>query len=561
MNQLHYQNTAYNPFGNSNSETASDLVEDAISSEVVDKNLQQTPESRTIVAQTTGAVPNSTPGYGAGAAAAPTTGTTVTVASSYPSVVLESSPELPEVGLAGDKSFHVRVSVKYQAPGAKSLDEEEKVPLDIVCIVDNSGSMGGSKIDNLKRAVEFVTSTLDSSDRLCVIKFNSRATGVHGLKKMTEANKTESRSRVRDIQAGGGTNIFDGMEMVQQVLASRKTSNPSTCVFLLTDGQDGSNFDRKKDLARQWSQQGVSLFVFGFGADHDSAHMNGIADAGEGSFTYIDTDDTVIDAFGGALGAQQGAALRNISVQLRGVSAGAVFSHVSAGNYRVITAADGSSSSISFASLYTGETRDILVRMTVPALPAAAATASYPLLTAAGAYSLQTPEETARAGGEAARGGGLQCTGITCTIARPLDADRTPTHLLVRDTEVDVQVNRHVCVTATREAMNAADRGDFTGATNTLEDAKAKIMASMSFTSSNSIVVALVEELKDYLVRVRDRGEYQSRGGRAMMSEGFSSVSNQRCAYTKAGKAPIYQNSFSCAQQSSGNAFASKGKL
>lgn len=51
------------------------------------------------------------------------------------------------------------------------------------------------------------------------------------------------------------------------------------------------------------------MYVFGFGADHDSAHLQMIAVAAESPFIYVEETDQVIDAFGGAIGALQGTLL------------------------------------------------------------------------------------------------------------------------------------------------------------------------------------------------------------------------------------------------------------
>lgn len=40
-----------------------------------------------------------------------------------------------------------------------------------------------------------------------------------------------------------------GMKMGSDLLTSRQTHNPISCMFLLTDGIDNSNSQAKKDLA------------------------------------------------------------------------------------------------------------------------------------------------------------------------------------------------------------------------------------------------------------------------------------------------------------------------
>lgn len=95
----------------------------------------------------------------------------------------------------------------------------------------------------------------------------------HHLKRMTPELKAQSASITDRICPGGGTRILTGLQTAHQVLSSRQSSNPITSVFLLTDGIDSSDMRQKKETARLLKEMGSSLFVFGFGNDHDSAHL------------------------------------------------------------------------------------------------------------------------------------------------------------------------------------------------------------------------------------------------------------------------------------------------
>jgi Mg-chelatase subunit ChlD len=187
-----------------------------------------------------------------------------------PKLSLSISPEHATLGLGTVPSFYVRLNLKYVE---SDIISAKKVPLDIVCVLDNSGSMDGSKICSLVKAMDFVVSALGEHDRLSVVSFNSSASVMFGLQKMTASNKSQATRKLHELSAGGGTNILDGMQQGWSILENRRTKNPASCVFLLTDGQDRDSLDRKMELARNMKSCGTSLFVFGFGADHDSQHM------------------------------------------------------------------------------------------------------------------------------------------------------------------------------------------------------------------------------------------------------------------------------------------------
>jgi len=93
------------------------------------------------------------------------------------SISITTTPEYSCVGISAVPSFCVRVSLNYndtpitsEVQSESSLNTSKmavssKTALDVVCILDNSGSMQGTKMDSLKSAMRFVVSTLGPNDR------------------------------------------------------------------------------------------------------------------------------------------------------------------------------------------------------------------------------------------------------------------------------------------------------------------------------------------------------------------------------------------------------------
>ena len=187
-----------------------------------------------------------------------------------PVVTVSASPEFPELSWDSREDYYARVNISFDDIEAVGL---QKVPVDIVCVLDNSGSMQGSKISSLKKAMDFVIRTLGPDDRLSIVNFNSTATPLHGLLKMNGTNQDTAKAAMHALSAVGGTDIYAGMTTGWSILERRQTKNPASCMFLLTDGQDRDYSSEKVNLARTMKSAGTSLFVFGFGTDHDSEHM------------------------------------------------------------------------------------------------------------------------------------------------------------------------------------------------------------------------------------------------------------------------------------------------
>lgn len=433
-------------------------------------------------------------------------------------------------------NFFVNVNLKTMS----FQSNNDRIPMDLVCVLDNSGSMTGKKIASVKEAMRFIQSQLMDQDRLAIIEFNSSAKVLQGLKLMSPANKATSEVVVRNISADGGTDIYDGLSKGYDVLESRQTKNKLCSVFLLTDGCDSSRLPDKMALAGLMRAKGMSLFVFGFGADHDCDQLQKIAAAAEGSFSYVEKDDMVVDAFGGSLGGQQALVSRDleVEVQLRG---DCTLVRPLVGRYQHSIGPDRKSIKISFANLFIGEQRDMLLELDVPS--AAAPEEQFQLLTATASYL--DPNTLLRV--SAVTEGGTDLVTADASVRR---LDRPRTDASVMDVAVDIQRCRALVTDSLQQAMQAADRGDYGGAKGLLLASTAMVKSSAG--RDSAVCASLLDDLNETVAKVENRNEYERCGGKATITENLQNNLTQRNNYSKAGKSrSAYQTDNSVAMQCS----------
>ncbi|CAF3700286.1 unnamed protein product [Rotaria sordida] len=178
-----------------------------------------------------------------------------------------------------------------------------RVPIDLVCVVDQSGSMSGDKIVLLKQTLIYIVEQMNEFDRLAIISFNTTAFDrSHGLKRMNQQNKQTLTNAINtDITDGGGTYIGSGLQMGINLLTSRQTKNPLNAILLLTDGQDNDTHDYTQLM--QTLPSSVQCHTFGYGPDHTASLLVQLAEQGNGgTFTYIDEQNAIGPAFAMALG-------------------------------------------------------------------------------------------------------------------------------------------------------------------------------------------------------------------------------------------------------------------
>ena len=106
---------------------------------------------------------------------------------------------------------------------------------DVCFVLDTSGSMSGSKIEQAKKALSFCLNNLDETDRFEVIRFSTECEPLFSeLRPATRENVTKALDFVKDLKAIGGTAIQDALH--QSLSMKHDQARPYEIVFL-TDGE------------------------------------------------------------------------------------------------------------------------------------------------------------------------------------------------------------------------------------------------------------------------------------------------------------------------------------
>ncbi|MEK7763547.1 MAG: marine proteobacterial sortase target protein [Nitrospirota bacterium] len=163
------------------------------------------------------------------------------------------------------------------------------VARETIFVIDTSGSMSGTSIEQAKAALLLALNRLTTQDRFNVIQFNSVT---HLLFSQAQPVKPETLRKalhyVDNLKANGGTEILPALKMALK--GSAPTSHLRQVIFL-TDGQVG-NEDELFEIIR--TQLGTSrLFTIGIGSAPNSHFMRKAAEFGRGTFTHIGSTSEV----------------------------------------------------------------------------------------------------------------------------------------------------------------------------------------------------------------------------------------------------------------------------
>ena len=113
----------------------------------------------------------------------------------------------------------------------------EPVPVDIVFVIDVSGSMSGTKIAQTREALETIINQLRVADRFTMVTFESDVdTWIDRLVSASEYRQ-QGIQFARGLTAGGGTNFYGGLERGISVLKTHGNPNYVQLLVMLTDGE------------------------------------------------------------------------------------------------------------------------------------------------------------------------------------------------------------------------------------------------------------------------------------------------------------------------------------
>ncbi|KAK6163356.1 hypothetical protein DH2020_000220 [Rehmannia glutinosa] len=435
----------------------------------------------------------------------------------------------PEVSAVPKSKSHDNFSIliHLKAPiseidGANS--QISRAPVDLVTVLDVSGSMAGTKLALLKRAMGFVIQNLGPSDRLSVIAFSSTARRLFPLRRMTDNGRHEALQAVNSLTSNGGTNIAEGLRKAAKVLTDCKWKNPISSIILLSDGQDtytnrispsgNARSDYQSLLPVSMHRNGDSGFripihAFGFGADHDAVSMHLISENSGGTFSFIEAESVIQDAFAQCIGGLLSVVVQELKVEVECVDRMLRLVSIKSGSYKSVLASDKRKATIEVGDLYAEEERDFLVTTDIPIYEL---TDEMSLLKVRCYYKHPVSKDLLT----------LE-TASDVQIQRPV----VITGPLVVSMEVDKQRNRLRSAEAMSEARAAAERGDLKSAVSVLENCRKQLSETVSARAGDRLCAALDAELREMQERMANRNVYET-SGRAYVLSGLSSHSWQR---------------------------------
>ena len=454
-----------------------------------------------------------------------------TAAAAQPVCALKCEAERAAYASATEASLLAVASL--QAP--PSPVDAARAPLELVAVLDRSGSMQGKKMALMKETLSLLVtrSGLQAQDKLGIVLFDDQVQIGLPLTSMDQAGRRAAKAAIDTVCVGGRTNLSGGLIQGLQMLCqsdekAREQADDAAAdgeapvvvgdeggatrsLLLFTDGQanagitdSGAMVAAAQALLKE--HPALAIFTFGYGGDHDENTLRGLAEASRGLFYFIEQPDAIPAAFADCLGGLASVVCQNATLELcvaGGRRATAKIAQLlDMTTYQVRVRVDGSTATLSLGDLYADDEKDVLLRLSLAALAAPRDAPEAVLEVALCYYSVGAKR--------------FERVEAQLMLARPAE----PLAGAAPNLKLDEQRNRMEAAEAIEKAIALADKGDREGGEALLAAAVAKLGASASSRTPTSR--GLQDDLQRLALDYQDAHTYTTAGSKRSKASALS---------------------------------------
>lgn len=176
------------------------------------------------------------------------------------------------------------VTAQFKLKGEGTPEGPQRTPIDLVLILDTSGSMSGTPWTKTKEAAQIIADMIQTEDRCAVVGFGSSARIQIDL---TSDKELVKQSITNMPFRGGGTAMDLGIQKGFEVVAN-VGSDRQKIFMLLSDGVPNSQSAVYTKVSTAIEKE-IKIYTLGLGDGVDGVFMQDIADKTGGTYKFSPT--------------------------------------------------------------------------------------------------------------------------------------------------------------------------------------------------------------------------------------------------------------------------------
>ena len=176
---------------------------------------------------------------------------------------------------------------------ASNLDAQgwHRDAMNIVAVIDKSGSMSGAPIETVKASLHQLVDQLGPGDQLSIVLYGDRSHVHMTPTAISASSKKQIHSQISQIAIAGSTNMEEGLKVGYQVATqSAPGFRGTTRLMLFTDERPNVGATDKQSfmgMARDGSKHGVGLTTIGVGTQFGAEIATAIASVRGGNLFFF----------------------------------------------------------------------------------------------------------------------------------------------------------------------------------------------------------------------------------------------------------------------------------
>src|SRR5450432_1492254 len=230
-----------------------------------------------------------------------------------------AAEKAPSVGLFREHVGDADYLLAFVTPPSVEAAEQKPLPREVIFVIDNSGSMGGTSIIQAKASLAYALGRLQPNDRFNVIRFDHTMDVLFPHPVPADAEHVgNAKSFVGALRAEGGTEMVPAMQAALTDNAAGDANAVRQVVFL-TDGAIGNEQQLFDTITAMRGRSRV--FMVGIGSAPNTFLMTRAAELGRGAFTHIGSVEQVEERMRGLFSKLENPAVTGLTAKFSGAAA------------------------------------------------------------------------------------------------------------------------------------------------------------------------------------------------------------------------------------------------
>ena len=157
-----------------------------------------------------------------------------------------------------------------------------------------------SKLEQAKKVAIAAINKMQDGDIISITAFDDKIYTVASATKLNSSTRIEIIHKINALKCGGSTNLHGGWLASATEVAKNISKESINRVLILTDGQTNHGIVNPNEIIANVTslyEKNISTTTFGIGEQFNEDLLQGMSNAGNGNFYYVDDDSKLEQMF------------------------------------------------------------------------------------------------------------------------------------------------------------------------------------------------------------------------------------------------------------------------